>query len=63
MAIKSLLITIMRNVILFIPAVTILNAVWQLEGVIAAQPIVETFLAIICIVMYVKDSISLKKFL
>ena len=55
-AIKSLLITIMRNVILFIPAVIILNTLWQLDGVIAAQPIVETFLAIICIVMYVKDS-------
>ena len=54
--VKSLLITIMRNIILFIPAVMILNSLWQLNGVIAAQPIVETFLAIICIVMYVKDS-------
>lgn len=59
-AVKSLLITIMRNVILFIPAVILLNSLWQLDGVIAAQPIVETFLAIICIVLYVKDS-SIKK--
>ena len=59
-AVKSLLITIMRNIILFIPAATILNTLWQLDGVIAAQPIVETFLAIICIVMYIKDS-SAKK--
>lgn len=59
-AVKSLLITIMRNVILFIPAVIILNGLWQLDGVIAAQPIVETFLAIICIVMYAKD-LSVKK--
>ena len=54
-AVKSLLITIMRNVILFIPAVIILNRLWQLGGVIAAQPAVETVLAIICIVMYAKD--------
>ena len=54
-AVKSLFITIMRNVVLFIPAIVILNALWQLNGVIAAQPVVETVLAIICIVMYVKD--------
>ena len=55
-AVKSLIITIMRNVILFIPAVIVLNSLWKLDGVIAAQPIVETFLAIICIAMYVKDA-------
>lgn len=54
-AVKSLLITIMRNVVLFIPAVIILNRLWQLNGVIAAQPVVETVLALICIVMYAKD--------
>lgn len=59
-AVKSLLVTIMRNVILFIPAVIILNSLWQLDGVIAAQPTVETVLAIICIAMYTKDS-SIKK--
>lgn len=55
-AVKSLLVTIMRNVVLFIPAIVILNALWQLNGVIAAQPVVETVLAVICIVMYTKDS-------
>lgn len=59
-AVKSLFITIMRNVVLFIPAIVILNGLWQLKGVIAAQPVVETVLAIICIVMYAKDS-SIKK--
>lgn len=59
-AVKSLLITIMRNVILFIPAVIILNHLWQLNGVIAAQPVVETILAVVCIVMYAKDSKSNK---
>lgn len=53
---KSLLITILRNIILFIPAVILLNALWQLDGVIAAQPIVETILAFLCIIMYVKDA-------
>lgn len=54
-AVKSLLVTVMRNIILFIPAVIILNSVWQLDGVIAAQPVVEAILAILCIVMYAKD--------
>lgn len=58
-AIKSLLITIMRNAILFIPAVIILNYLWKLNGVIAAQPVVETVLAVICIWMYAKDSSNL----
>lgn len=53
---KSLFITIMRNIILFIPGVMILNSLWQLNGVIVAQPVVETVLAIICIAMYTKDS-------
>ncbi len=60
-AIKSLLITIMRNVVLFIPAVMILNRLWQLNGVIAAQPVVENVLGIICIMMYAKDWHSLKR--
>mgnify|MGYP001028681253 CR=1 FL=1 len=60
-AVKSLIITIMRNVILFIPAVIILNSLWQLGGVIAAQPIVETALAFLCIVMYAKDSSAKKR--
>lgn len=59
-AVKSLFITIMRNVILFIPAVILLNNFWQLSGVIAAQPIVETVLAVVCILMYAKDSNALK---
>lgn len=34
----------------------ILNALWQLSGVIAAQPVIETVLAVICILMYIKDA-------
>lgn len=54
-AIKSLLITIMRNAVLFIPAVIVLNHFWQLNGVIAAQPAVETVLAVVCLMMYAAD--------
>ena len=54
-ALKSLVITMMRNAVLFIPAVILLNSLWKLNGVIAAQPIVETILALVCIVMYLRD--------
>lgn len=46
----------LRNAVLFIPGVIALNYVWELNGVIAAQPVVETVLAVICIFMYVGDS-------
>lgn len=55
-AIKSLTITVLRNAVLFIPGVMILNYFWKLNGVIAAQPVVETVLTVICIIMYVRDS-------
>lgn len=54
-ALKSLVITVMRNAVLFIPAVILLNSIWKLNGVIAAQPLVETILALVCIVMYLRD--------
>ena len=54
-AVKSLTITLLRNAVLFIPGIIILNRFWELNGVIAAQPVVETILTIICIVMYIQD--------
>ena len=54
-AIKSLIITVLRNAVLFIPGLIILNYFWKLNGVIVAQPVVETVLTIICIFMYIKD--------
>ena len=54
-ALKSLTITLLRNAVLFIPGVIALNHFWQLNGVIAAQPVVETVLSVICIFMYLKD--------
>lgn len=53
-AAQSLLITILRNAVLFIPAVIVLNRVWQLNGVIAAQPVVETILAAACLALYAR---------
>lgn len=54
-AVKSLVITVLRNAVLFIPGVIILNHFWELNGVIAAQPVVETILTFICIRMYLKE--------
>lgn len=59
-ALKSLAITVMRNAVLFIPAVILLNNLLGLNGVIAAQPIVETVLALVCIAMYTKDHAAKK---
>lgn len=55
-AVNSLIITLLRNVVLFIPGVIILNYFWQLNGVIASQPVVEAILTVICIFMYTKDT-------
>ena len=51
-AANSLAITLMRNLILFIPGFIILNKFFGLDGAIAAQPVVEVVLAVVCVVMY-----------
>ena len=51
-ALNSLIITILRNVILFIPGVAVLNYFFKLNGVILAQLIVEIILTVICLIMY-----------
>ncbi len=48
----SLTITVLRNVVLFIPGVIILNYFWQLNGVILTQLVVEMILTAVCIIMY-----------
>ena len=45
----------LRYAVLFIPGVVVLNYFWKLNGVIAAQPVVETILTIICIFMYIRN--------
>lgn len=57
-AVKSLVITLLRNAVLFIPGVILLNYFWKLSGVIAAQPAVEAVLTVICLLMYIGDSKS-----
>ncbi len=59
-AFKSLTITVLRNAVLFIPGVIILNYFWKLNGVIAAQPVVEATLSVICILMYIRDIHSVR---
>ncbi|MGL4791116.1 MAG: MATE family efflux transporter, partial [Anaerotignaceae bacterium] len=59
-AVNSLIITILRNAVLFIPLVIFLNYMWQLNGVIAAQPVVEVILTIICVVLYAKSMKDIK---
>lgn len=51
-ALHSLSITVLRNAVLFIPAVVLLNRLWGLGGVIAAQPVVEALLMVICLALY-----------
>lgn len=51
-AANSLLITLLRNIILFIPCVILLDTLVGLNGAIAAQPVVETVLAVICFLMF-----------
>lgn len=54
-AVKSLTVTVMRNAVMFIPAVIVLNHFFGLTGVIAAQPFVELVLTVICIALYKTD--------
>lgn len=42
----------MRNAVLFIPSVILLNHRWGLTGVIAAQPVVEVLLTVIGLILY-----------
>lgn len=52
-ALNSLIITVLRNIILFIPGAVLLNHFFGLNGVILNQLIVEIILAGICSVMYI----------
>ncbi len=51
-AVNSLIVTLLRNVILFIPGVVLMNWMFGLNGVILTQLVVECLLTIICIIMY-----------
>lgn len=60
-AIPSLSITLLRNVVLFVPAVIVLNKFWGLDGVISAQPVVELLLAGICTLLYLYEKKKMTK--
>ena len=51
-AASSLLITLLRNVVIFVPAVLLLNMLFGLNGTIASQPVTEGLIAATCAVMY-----------
>lgn len=55
-AASSLAVTVLRNIVLFIPGVILLNYFWQLNGVILTQLIVEIIVAVICFAMYMISS-------
>lgn len=51
-ALPSLLITICKNVIIFIPTVILFNSLFGLTGIVAAQPFVEYMICAVCFIMY-----------
>lgn len=51
-ALNSLIITILRNVVLFIPGVIVLNYLFGLNGVLLTQLVVEGIISVICIILY-----------
>ena len=51
-ALNSMIITLLRNVILFIPGVMLMDTLWNLLGVIATQPVVECIVMVVSIILY-----------
>lgn len=54
-SLHSLFITILKNIILFIPAIILFNTLFGLTGVIAAQPIVECIISLVCMLLLQLD--------
>ena len=51
-ALNSMVITLLRNVVLFIPGVMLMDTLWNLPGVIATQPVVEGIVMVMSIILY-----------
>ena len=51
-AANSLIITVLRNIVLFIPGAMIMNYFFALNGVILTQLVVEVILAVVCAALY-----------
>ena len=48
----SLAITLLRNVVLFIPGIIVMNALFQLTGVILNQFVVEAIMTVVSLILY-----------
>lgn len=53
-ALLSLVVTVLRNAVLFIPMLFVMNALLGLNGVILNQAVVEAIMTVVCIVLYSK---------
>lgn len=51
-ALNSIVITLLRNVVLFIPGVILMDTLWNLPGVIATQPVVECIVMVVSVTLY-----------
>lgn len=60
-AVQSLTITVVRNAVLFIGSIVVLNHFFRVDGVVAAQPVTEVLIVVVCIIMYVVNVSGLKK--
>lgn len=54
----SIVLTVLKNIVLLIPALAVMDHLWGLTGVIACQPVVEFVLAALSLVFYLT---SIKK--
>ncbi|MDO4493862.1 MAG: MATE family efflux transporter [Clostridia bacterium] len=54
-AAHSLCITLLRNVVLFIPGVVLLNRLFGLTGVLLTQLVVECVITLLCVVLYLTN--------
>lgn len=54
-ALSSMIITLLRNIVLFIPGVMLMDALLKLPGVIATQPVVECIVMIVSIILYLSN--------
>ena len=54
----SIVLTILKNIVLLIPALAVMDNLWGLTGVIACQPVVEYVIAALSLLFY---WISIKK--
>lgn len=57
----SVVLTILKNLILLIPALAVMDSIWGLNGVIACQPVVEYMIAVLSFLFYLVSIKKMKK--